>query len=299
MSRILILCSLFVFSTVLEGFAGEEGYARPQLLVEPADLAKPDSSGRRVVLDGRERKKFEEQHVPGARWVDAATWAKAFGDGKDIAAWSRRIGDLGIRADSTVVVYDDSMSRDAARIWWILRYWGIDDARLLNGGWTGWKSGRLPVEAGSPKAPPPVDLTLKPRAERLATKDLVLETVKDHKFQIVDTRSEAEYCGREKHAKRAGAIPGATHLEWIDVIEAKTQRFKGAADLRKVLRDAGVDPDRPAITHCQSGARASVMVFAMELLGAKDVRNYYASWGEWGNADDTPIVTETSKASKK
>ena len=272
--------------------ADEAAYPRPELLLEPAVLAKPETGKQFIVLDARPRKAFEESRVPGARWVDAAAWAKAFKDGKDSAGWSRRIGDLGIDGDAKVVVYDSSYP-NAARIWWILRYWGVADARLLNGGWAGWKAAALPIEVAPPQATAPKTFPAMPHAKHLATKDQLLASLKDKTLQIVDARSEAEFCGTDKQKnKRAGAIPGARHLEWIDLIDKKSQRFKTADRLRTLFREAGVEPEKPTATHCQSGGRAAVMVFAMELMGATDVSNYYASWGEWGNADDTPIVTK-------
>jgi thiosulfate/3-mercaptopyruvate sulfurtransferase len=121
--------------------AADETYHKPELLVEPAALAKPEEVKKLVVLDARSREKYLKRHVPGARWVDHAEWAKGFGDGKGVDAWGTRIGALGIGADTRVVVYDDTHSKDAARVWWILRYWGVEDVRLLNGGW--W-AGRRP-----------------------------------------------------------------------------------------------------------------------------------------------------------
>jgi thiosulfate/3-mercaptopyruvate sulfurtransferase len=244
---------------------------------------------RFVILDARGRHDYEQGHVPNARWVDAAAWAKAFGQGQDAEGWSKRIGGLGIGPDSRVVVYDANFHKDAARSWWLLRYWGVQDVRLLNGGWQGWTAGACPTEKGdAPLAPAPFVARAQP--ERLASKGELLKALGDHP-QIVDARSEKEYCGVEKLAnKRAGAIPGAKQLEWIDLLDPQTHRFKTAAELCKLFGEAGIALDRPTTTYCQSGGRASVMAFSLELMGAKDVSNYYSSWNEWGNADDTPVV---------
>jgi thiosulfate/3-mercaptopyruvate sulfurtransferase len=127
--------------------------------------------------------------------------------------------------------------------------------------------------------------------KRLASKSDLLSSLTDGKLHIVDARSEAEFCGVEAmNNKRAGAIPGAKQLEWSDLIDKETQRFKSAAELSKLFATAGIDLARPTATHCQSGGRASVMAFGLELMGAKDVSNYYRSWSEWGNAGDTPVV---------
>lgn len=279
--------------------ASENQYARPEMLMEPAALAQPEAAGHLIVLDARNRKSFDEGRVPGARWVDAEAWAKAFGSGKDAEAWSARIGALGIGGDSKVVVYDNSSSKDAARIWWLLRYWGVEDVRLLNGGWAGWNKAGLKVETDKPKDPKPAEFAAVPHAKRLATKARMLDAVKAKDLQIVDARSESEFCGLDKLTnKRGGAIPGARNLDWTDLIDKPTQRFKDAQQLRRLFQEAGIDLDKPTAAHCQSGGRSSVMHFALELMGAKDVSNYYASWGEWGNADDTPIVPGQPKKAK-
>ncbi|MEX2121568.1 MAG: sulfurtransferase [Pirellulales bacterium] len=289
--------SFVLLSGVLMGLiqtgqaAGDDAYPRAELLVEPADLARAEVAKQFVILDARPRRQYDEGHVPGAVLVDASAWAKAFGDGQDSEGWSRRIGEAGIDRQSKVVVYDNSSNKDAARIWWILGHWGADDARLLNGGWAGWQSGNLPVETEASR-PKQAEFQARARAKRLATKDLLLDSLSgaSGKLQVVDARSEGEFCGTEKlNNKRAGAIPGATHLEWSDLVDPETQRFKGPDQLRELFDSAGIDLEQPAVAHCQSGGRASVMAFGLELMGARDVRNYYASWSEWGNADDTPI----------
>ncbi len=269
----------------------ETAYPRADLLVETSQLARPEVAKQFVVLDVRTEAAFKKGHIPGARWVNPAQWAKGFGQGKDAEMWSKWIGNLGISAESKVVVYDDNFTKDAARIRWVLRYWGVEDVRLLNGGWGAWQGGKYPSEE---RAAPPVATSFKARArsERLATREQLLAALKGtRKLQIVDARSENEFCGTQKLSnRRGGAIPGAKHLEWSDLLDRKTQRFKSADELRQVFAQAGVTLDSPTATYCQSGGRAAVMVFGLELMGAKDVSNYYPSWAEWGNATDTPIV---------
>ncbi len=278
--------------------ADESDYPRIDLIIEANQLAQPDIAAKFVILDARSRTKYERAHIPQARWVDHNAWASAFGHGEDAAGWSRRIGGLGIGAPTKVIVYDDTLSRDAARVWWILRYWGVDDVRLLNGGWKAWIDGDFRTDSG-PVSAQPVEFLAKARPERLATKDLLLKSLGGGKLQIVDARSEREFCGFDKmRNKRGGAIPGARQLEWVDLIDTKTQRFKSAAELRQVFASAGIALDRPTATHCQSGGRSSVMAFGLELMGSKNVSNYYASWAEWSSATDTPVIKGKPRVKK-
>jgi thiosulfate/3-mercaptopyruvate sulfurtransferase len=217
-----------------------------------------------------------------------------FAKGPDNTNWKRRLGALGITPDRPVLVYDDAMFKDSARIWWILRYWGIRDARLLNGGWKAWKAANGTVTSAVP-ATEAASVTLSPEPDRLVTKEQLLAALAGKRYQILDARSSQEYCGDKGTAKRNGAIPGAIHQEWVEAIDPKTGRFKSPQDLARILQKNGVDLARPTVTYCQSGGRASVLAFTAELMGMKDVRNYYRSWAEWGNAEDTPIEKPAKK----
>jgi thiosulfate/3-mercaptopyruvate sulfurtransferase len=112
-----------------------------------------------------------------------------------------------------------------------LRYWGVEDVRLLNGGWVGWGKGKHPVETVE-ATPVSAKFVAKARAG-LATKDDLLKSLDGGALQIVDARAGGEFCGIDKlNNKRAGAIPGAKQLEWIDLLDRDTHRFKGPGELR-------------------------------------------------------------------
>lgn len=263
-------------------------YPRANLLVDAVELAKPEIAKQFLILDARGKQKYDAGHIPGAVWIDSIAWSRAPLTARDPEAWAKRIGALGIDQNTRVVIYDDNVSKDSARIWWILRYWGIADVRLLNGGWRAWQNagGIVSRDEIKPSFRKPM---LAPVASRLATKEQVLEGLAAKKSQIIDARSRAEYCGEEQSAKRGGAIPGAIHLEWLDVLDEKTQRFKSPQELSQLFATRGIHLDRLAVTYCQSGGRAAVMAFALELMGSNQVQNYYQSWAEWGNAADTPV----------
>jgi thiosulfate/3-mercaptopyruvate sulfurtransferase len=265
-----------------------KSYARPELLIDPAQLAELNATKDVRILDARGHGKYLEAHVPGAVWVDAVTWARAFATHQDQDKWVKLIGELGIDLDKPVVIYDDASAKDAARMWWILKYWGIRDVKLLNGGWTSWKDANGLIKRDEVKAKT-TSPNLKAEKDRLATKNQLLDNIKKKALQIVDARSSDEFCGKQETAKRNGAIPGAVHQEWSEAIDKKSQRFKSADELVKLFKTNQIDIDRPTVTYCQSGGRAAVLAFTLELMGVKDVKNYYKSWSEWGNAEDTPI----------
>ncbi len=209
-------------------------YPRADLLIEPAVLAK--SLKQFHVLDVRERAAYEEGHVPGAVSTSAAEWGKTFQDGKDVAGWTKRLSDLGITVDTKVVVYDDNNNKDAARVWWILKYWGVKDVRLLHGMWTGWKSAGSYAISREPVTPNAVTFVPDPRAERLARKQDMLNAVKTKELAIVDTRKAEEFTGKSKRAERGGCMPGATNLDFENLIDKKTQRFSSGLGTEGAVR---------------------------------------------------------------
>jgi thiosulfate/3-mercaptopyruvate sulfurtransferase len=193
----------------------------------------------------------------------------------------------------TILVYGDDV-RESARLWWLLRYMGCPDVRLINGGMIAYQASNKPIEKeeGKSKASP-LDLQrvagLKSQLKLLADKQVVLAAVAAKNLQIIDARSEKEHCGDQKLSKRGGAIPGAIGLEWVELLDPKTKKFLSAPELEKLFAERGIDVNQPTVTYCQSGGRASVMFFGLSLMGVKDVQNYYASWSEWGNDPNTPI----------
>jgi thiosulfate/3-mercaptopyruvate sulfurtransferase len=283
--------SLTILLSLLPVFAEPKPatYPKAELLIEAGELQKLER-GKVRLLDTRARQDHEAGHIPGAVWVDVAAWSKSFNAGPEMETFTKYLSAVGISDLATPVVVYGADLRDSARTWWILRYWGLRDVRLLHGGWKAWRDNKGKIEEGpGPDIRAAEGLKLAPVAKRHATLKDLLDDLKSQP-QIVDARTTDEFCGEASTAKRNGAMPGAVHLDWQDLIDHDTQRFKPREELEKLFKRAGIDVAKPVTTYCQSGGRASVMAFALELMGGTEVRNYYRSWAEWGNNPETPIV---------
>lgn len=284
--------TILTLAVLLMG-ADEARYAKPDLLIDAGTLMKAPA-GRYLVIDVRLPKTAAKGHIPGALGIDVRAWGDAFAKGESAEAWSRRLAAAGIDPDRSIVVYGDPKTSDVARVWWTLRYWGVKDVRILDGGWPAWQKAGGKSEAGFPE-PARTRVTLAADAARLATKEEILRGLKTKGFdQIIDARTPGEFCGDMKLAKRGGSIPGAKNLNWTDTLDADG-RFHPPAKMAKLLKDAGIDPARPAVTYCQGGGRAAVLAFVVELMGGKPARNYYKSWGEWGNDETAPVESHKKK----
>jgi thiosulfate/3-mercaptopyruvate sulfurtransferase len=304
-------CVVLTFLVVAADKDWAARYPNGALLLEAEELARPETLTECCILDTRSKAEFEAGHIPQAIHVDTKLWNKKFTayvaalrpaelegqeaaltGGKEEKAMIKVFTEAGLYLgqENKLVVYGNDL-RDTARIWWILRYWGQPDVRILNGGWKAWQAAKnKEADYGKRQLISTQRAALPLQHKRLALKSQVLEALAKQSFQIVDARSTKEFCGDDTTAKRNGSIPTARHLEWSDLIDKKTQRFKTAAELSRLFQEARIDPKKPAVTYCQSGGRAAVMAFALELMGAKQVRNYYRSWAEWGNDEKTPVA---------
>ena len=270
---------------------GDEPDPGPALLATFDQVEqKLDEPGLRL-LDVRPRADYEAGHLPGAVWVDAgAAEALAARPGglTDADAWRDWIAPLGIEPGMTVLAYDAARQKDAARFWWLLGYLGVDRVGLIDGGFPLWASEGRPVSTEAPEiAPHPFPVAF--RDDRLATRSEVIEAIESGSAQVVDARSLDEHTGTVARSARGGRVPTSCHLEWSTLVD-EDGRFLPESALRSRLEGLGLKAGSPAITHCQSGGRASVDAFALRRLGIP-AQNYYLGWSDWGNADATPVRT--------
>jgi len=271
-----------------------QGYARPELLVDAAWLAgNLENAGIRIV-DMR-RAGFDDGHIPGAVLLDnnairIADRPPAFLPTPE--EFAALMGRLGITNDTRVIAYDDRGGIYATRLWWILNYYGHTNVAVLDGGWVKWAADKRPQAQGVSRVAATTGFAIKPGTVGLATMDDVKGAINRPGVKLVDARSQAEIEGRElRGIKRGGHIESSVAVYWEDFFDAETHLHKPAAEIARLFREKGVTADQEVITYCQVGMRASHDLFALALIGHDlgKLRNYYGSWEEWGNRDDTPI----------
>lgn len=278
------MTTVLLWLTVMFG-SPPTAYPRADLLVDPQALlpAPPEA----VLLDSRPAGAYQSGHMPGALSVSASAWSRKFLESRDPQVWSRLLGELGLSPEREVIVYGSNWT-ESARIWWILRYWGFEKARILNGTYAAWvAAGGQPV-TNAPK-PTPSAPQLRP-TDRLAEKNDLRGRLDKPSVQILDVRTEREYRGETGGTAKTGCIPGARHLDWAEFIDPKTQKIKPPEVIAERLRQVGIDQTKPTVTYCHVGARSSVAAFVLELMGCESVQNYLRGWSEWGEAEDTPVA---------
>jgi thiosulfate/3-mercaptopyruvate sulfurtransferase len=292
---VVTLAILLAAATVPAGPAGG-GYANPELLVETGELARRlGAPGLRLVdLRGdpdRGEAAYRAGHIRGAAYLttreldDPAANAEGLPIRPERAA--ELFGRLGIDHDTTVVAYDDAGGVLAARLFFVLEYFGHTRTRVLNGGLAKWQREGRPLTTEIPRIAP-ARFAPRPRRELVATAAEVKGSLGKEEVCLLDARSPAEFAGRDVRAQRGGRIPGAVNVDWTETLNPD-QTFKSAAELRALFEAAGARPDRQIVVYCQSGVRAAHDYLALRLLGYARIKTYDGSWNEWGNDPTLPL----------
>jgi thiosulfate/3-mercaptopyruvate sulfurtransferase len=279
-------------------------YAKVDLLVSPEWLDQHKRDPNLVIVDcPMDRGSYNRAHVPGALQLPTHPYIKAKDPGGKLTRYLQGpdefkslMADLGIGENTSVVLYDDRGSVFAARLWWVLRYYGHAHATILNGGWQGWVSSGFPVSFKTSKASDRVKaFSPSTNPNRLATLEQIKENYHAQNWRILDVRSDDEYVGKDDRGnKRAGHIPDSIHLEWNGFLENSNdteavRRFRPAEEIQELLEDYRIDKTQTLVTLCQSGIRASLAAFALELVGYPTTKVYDGSMAEWANLDETPL----------
>ena len=217
--------------------------------------------------------------VPIRDWIAAAKQSDTGFD--DVPYWQDQIAQLGLTQDALTVVLDDGGMTEAARVWFILQYFGLP-AAVLNGGLPDLQT--LPSQATPGTTP---DLHPGTGAVRLIGRQELTSVLPS--VQIFDARTAAEFSGADLKAnRRGGHLPGAAHLDHRDLLDGR--HLRPASDLAQMMADAGVRGGAPVVTHCQGGGRAALAALAAVAAGQEDVRVYYLSFGDWAADDSCPLV---------
>jgi thiosulfate/3-mercaptopyruvate sulfurtransferase len=269
-------------------------YAHPEQLVDTDWVAAHAADANVRVVDMRQSG-FDGGHVPGAVYLSPV--AIRVGNAPPTflptpTAFEQMMSKLGISNTTRVIVYDERGGIYAARLWWILSYYGHTNVALMNGGWLKWAAEHRATTTESP-APPAGRFTARPQPRWLATASDVVAAIDKPGIAIVDARTAAEIEGKDlRNIKRGGFIPSSTPVYWEDLLDMPQRTFKSADELKQIFEARGVAPTKEVIAYCQVGMRASVDLFALHLIGYDKLRNYLGSWEEWGNRDDLPIATK-------
>ena len=247
----------------------------------------------RVLEVGGNANAFGEGHLPGAVFLSMRSLSNPDdpigGQIATAAQVSAALSIMGLGRDQTVVLYDRRNNLQAARAYWVLKYYQHADVRIYNGGTPKWTEDGQAMSTVMVEYEPSDYQAGPPDPEIRTTWQYVVDHTDDPATLFCDTRGPEEYLGRDVRAERGGRIPGSINVEWTAAVNANGT-FKSSEELAALYGEAGFTPDKQIITYCQSGVRGAHTWFVLsELLGYPSVRNYDGSWVEYGNNPESPV----------
>ncbi len=242
---------------------------------------------------------YEGGHLPGAI---AFNWQSQLQDpiARDIISkegFEKLASDAGIKSETTVILYGDNNNWFAAYAFWLFKYYGHEDVRLVDGGRKKLVAENRQLVADMPHYEKTNYHVSHVNAEYRADRDYIKQRLGQGTFGLVDVRSPAEFVGdiiappgMSETAQRPGHIPGAKSVPWATAV-AEDGTFKPVEELRKIYGGKGITDSNDVVAYCRIGERSSHTWFALKyLLGLENVRNYDGSWTEWGNLVGAPIA---------
>lgn len=238
---------------------------------------------------------FEKSHIPNAQRWNIDLIADLPGDLKHMMPPPERVaseaGARGIDRDTAVVIYDQLGMFSAARVWLTFKTLGHNRVALLDGGLPAW-GGELQTGTASPVSA--VEYGDYNTHLKTVGRQQVLAALNSSTVSILDARSAGRFAGTAAEpvaGLKSGHMPSAFNIPYTELLDSNN-RFKSVAELGEVFQRNGVDFERQLITSCGSGVTASIISFALAMLG-KDSLVYDGSWSEWGQvALNLPVVTE-------
>lgn len=278
-----------------------KSYAHPEVLVDTNWVVQhhKDNNVRIAEVDYDPVSNYNQGHVPNAILFD---WKKDINEPvkRDIltqqqleALFSRN----GISDNTTLVLYGDFNNWFAAFAFWVFKYYGVKDIRVMNGGRKKWIEEDKPLTKDVPSFSATSFKVSKVDDKLRVYLNDVRDALGKKNVGLVDVRGPKEFSGEvlappeypTEHAQRGGHIPGAQNIPWGQAVK-EDGTFKSVEELENLYKPKGITPDKEIIAYCRIGERSSHSWFVLKyLLGYPDVRNYDGSWTEWGNIVRSPI----------
>jgi thiosulfate/3-mercaptopyruvate sulfurtransferase len=268
------------------------------LLVDPTWLTSHRGEPELLILDLSSIATYRRGHVPGAVHVWWRDTMDRFNDVYGVLPSEQRdpetrrglLATLGVGGGSNVVVYDDTRGRQAGRIVWMLRYLGVSQASMLDGGLAAWRGNGGDIETAAHTGAPVTSVALDPQDGYLIGTGELQRRLTDRSLILLDVRTPAEAADDANGTVPLGRIPGSVSVPWTAALRDEAGRLRPPTELLALYRAAGVVPDRDkrVIIYARFGVEAGSTWLVLKLLGYPFVRVYDAGWAGWVSHPELP-----------
>lgn len=280
----LFLSFIALFSLVAAGFS--------QDLISVADLTSKLKDPNFVVVSAEIETEYAKVHITDAVNVPYTSLEKKVGAVEGLLITPEEIakamGLKGVSEKKTIVVYDEGAGKYAGRVYWILKYMGAPNVKILDGGLIAWKAARKPVTKNPTIAKTGTFVTTMNNSIFASMKD-VQAAAGNSKIALIDFHEAALFSGKDPKGK--GRIAGSVNIDHTTLLDTKGL-YKPKSELEKIFSSVGVSSDKTIYVYCSSGTRASKGFFALKsVLGYPNVKIYEGGLNEW-------VATASNKVEK-
>ncbi len=264
-----------------------------QPLVEAQQLSQAIAAQPQLqLIDIRSPEDFAAGHIPGARSAPYGQWrgpANNPGQLADDAYFQTLTRKLGLTDQQPIIIYSSGVDETdfgaAARVYWTLKYLGLTDLSILNGGFQQWQKAQQTITSDTTELKSS-ELTVQSNPKLVIFKDELLEkiTQQDTSYQLLDARPPLFYQGQVKAptASTGGTIATAQNLPFGQWFNQGDTRIRPVTEIQELVRSQGLDQTAETVSFCNTGHWAATNWFVLsELAGLQDVRMYPASLAEW------------------
>lgn len=285
--------SLAFFLSLLFGSAQAATY---QPLLEATELQQAlNAELAAQIIDIRSPEEYNAGHIPGALSAPYGQWrgpANNPGQLADDAYFEKLVRSLGITGQQPIIVYSSGVDETdfgaAARVYWTLKYLGLSDLSILNGGFQQWQQAQQSI-ATAATAIQTSQIKVHSNPKLAIFQDELLDkiTQQNSNYQLLDARPPIFYQGQVKAptASTGGTIATAQNTPFGQWFNTNDTRIRPTAEIKQLVHEQGLDQAQETVSFCNTGHWAATNWFVLsELAGLKDVRLYPASLAEWTQA---------------
>jgi thiosulfate/3-mercaptopyruvate sulfurtransferase len=280
-----VLCTFLLLAlSGLAGFADEparEDFAHPEYIVSAAELEERLGSHGLLIIDTRNKMRYRMGHIPGAVHLSPSDLERSetLANGETVTNLvmgpeqiTPRLQAAGINPESRIVIYDRGRHVLAARLWWMLDYYGHRHIAILDGGFEAWKALEGATDRTEPE-PERGSFVARPHPEKHADYEYVSANLGSKATAVCDALSANSFA--------EGAIPGSVNLPQSGTIDPTSALLKSAEELRAMLAQLDIGPEQEIVFYCGAGYAAAQDYFVARAIGVERVRLYDGSLKDW------------------
>ncbi len=292
---LLSIVSLFFIMTTAVAQEVMEAPAVKAEMICASDFVKLQKENKNlVVIDAAKAKLYDQSHIEGAINLPYAKFnvnEPVYGLLQSPEAVAKILGENGISNEDEIVVYDEGSQKYSTRVYWVLKYLGAENVKLLHKNMSTFRKARVKLTSAKPKVTPKT-FTVNLNPDIFADTAFVESMIGNPDVIIIDARKPEEFngTGTGNNEYSEGHIEGAVNIPYESTIKGNDKVFISPEEFKALAPDVAFSPEKTYIVYCKTGVKGATMyAYLHNVMGYPNVKMYEGSYLQWA-ADGKPVV---------